>query len=188
MKTQESKPRAECAVHSSPDSNLELFRLAIDQGPDAVILADLQGKIQIWNHAAADLFGFLWNEAIGQSLDIIIPEHLRQAHWKGYCAAIVSGHSKYGNRVLRTRAIHKTGRKLYVNLAFSIVKDREGSVIGAMATARASKEKPDPKGPLFRSMKRSRAIVDDTSTPNAVAGPTGLDANQKDAGLCAAER
>jgi PAS domain S-box-containing protein len=122
--------------------NLEVFRLVVDQGPDAVIFADRQGVIQIWNNAAVDLFGYLPKEAIGRSLDIIIPEHLRHAHWESFGKAVSSGHTKHGRRALKTRATHKAGQKLYVSLAFSVVKDREGKAIGAMATAREFVEEP----------------------------------------------
>ncbi len=123
------------------DINVDLFRLLVDQGPDAIIFADQGGVIQIWNDAAAALFGYPPAEAIGRSLDIIIPEHLRHAHWEGFAKAVASGHTKYGRRALKTRATHKTGQKLYVSLAFSVVKDHEGKVIGAMATAREFSEK-----------------------------------------------
>jgi PAS domain S-box-containing protein len=126
----------------SNTENLEVFRLVVDQGPDAVIFADRQGVIQIWNNAAVDLFGYLLEEAIGRSLDIIIPEHLRHAHWESFGKAVASGHTKHGRRALKTRATHKAGQKLYVSLAFSVVKDREGKVIGAMATAREFVEEP----------------------------------------------
>jgi PAS domain S-box-containing protein len=126
----------------SNTDNLEVFRLVIDQGPDTVILADRQGVIQIWNNAAVDLFGYLPEEAIGRSLNIIIPEYLRHAHWESFGKAVASGHTKHGRRALKTRATHKSGQKLYVSLAFSVVKDREGKVIGAMATAREFVEEP----------------------------------------------
>lgn len=127
---------------SSSDSNLEVFRLIVDQAPDAVIFADRQGMIQVWNNAAADLFGHPADEVIGRSLDVIIPEHLRHAHWEGFGRAVASGHTKHGRRALKTRATHKTGQKLYVSLAFSVVNDRDGKVIGAMATAREFVEEP----------------------------------------------
>ena len=121
---------------SISDSNLEVFRLLVDQAPDAIIFADRQGMIHVWNKAAADLFGFSADEAIGLKLDIIIPEHLRRAHWEGFGRAVASGHTKHGRRALKTRAIHKDRKRLYVSLAFSVVNDRDGKVIGAMATAR----------------------------------------------------
>ena len=120
---------------SSVDS-LDLFRLVVEQAPDGIICADREGVIQIWNSAAAELFGYLPEEAVGRSLDIIIPEHLRQAHWEGFGKAVASGHTKHVSGAMKTRATHKAGHKLYVILAFSVVKDREGQVIGAMATAR----------------------------------------------------
>lgn len=121
---------------ASSDSNVEVCHLVVDQAPDAIIFADLQGVIQVWNNAAVELFGYLPDEAIGRSLDIIIPEHLRHAHWESFGKAVASGQTKHGRRALKTRAFHKAGHKLYVSLAFSVVKDREGKVIGAMATAR----------------------------------------------------
>src|SRR5687767_1061395 len=113
------------------DSNLEVFRLLVEQSPDAIIFADRHGMIQVWNQAAADLFGFPADEVIGLSLDIIIPEHLRHAHWESFSKAVASGHTKHGRRALKTRATHKDGQRLYVSLAFSVVNDREGNATGA---------------------------------------------------------
>ena len=121
---------------SSSDDNVEVFRLIVDQAPDAIIFADRRGMTQVWNNAATDLFGFPPDEAIGRTLDLIIPEHLRQSHWDGYGEAVRSGHTKHGRRALKTRATHKAGQKLYVSLAFSVVKDRTDKVIGALGMAR----------------------------------------------------
>jgi PAS domain S-box-containing protein len=118
------------------DNDLELSRLVVDQSPDAIIFADRDGVIRIWNRTAADLFGYPPEEALGQTLDIIIPEHLRRGHWEGFGKAVASGHTKHGRRALKTRATHKSGHKLYVSVAFAVVKDQAGNVIGAMATAR----------------------------------------------------
>ena len=120
---------------SSADS-LDLFRLVVRQAPDGIIFADREGVIQIWNSAAAELFGYLPEEAVGRPLDFIIPEHLRQAHWEGFGKAVASGHTKHGSGAMKTRATHMAGQKLYVSLAFAVIKDRDGKVIGAMATAR----------------------------------------------------
>ena len=120
---------------SSADS-LDLFRLVVEQAPDGIIFTDRAGVIQIWNSAAAELFGYLPGEAVGRSLDIIVPEHLRHAHWEGFGKAVASGHTTHGTGAMMTRATPKAGQKLYVSLAFSVVKDREGKVIGAMAMAR----------------------------------------------------
>ena len=127
---------------SSRDDDREVCQLIVAQAPDAVIYADRQGIIRVWNDAATDLFGYRQDEAVGQSLDIIIPDHLRRAHWNGFDAALAAGHTKHGRRALKTRATHQTGDKLYVSLAFAVVKDRDEKVIGALATARAFVDQP----------------------------------------------
>ena len=124
------------------DLNQELYHLLVEQAPDAIIFADREGTIRVWNESAAALFGYAADEAIGRSLDIIIPEHLRRAHWEGFHQAIARGQTKLGRQALKTRAVPKTGQKLYVSLAFAVIKDREGNVLGAIATAREFIDKP----------------------------------------------
>ena len=110
----------------------------VEQAPDAVIFADREGVIRIWNARAEALFGHAAAEATGSSLDLIIPEHLRPAHWRGYHQAIAAGRTRLGDRPMLTRATHKDGSKLYVELAFGIVNDPVRGVLGALATARRS--------------------------------------------------
>src|SRR5262249_6246369 len=87
---------------SSADS-LDLFRLVVEQASDGIIFADREGVIQIWNRGAAELFGYLPQEAVGRPLDIIVPEHLRHAHWEGFGKAVASGHTRHGTGALKTR-------------------------------------------------------------------------------------
>jgi PAS domain S-box-containing protein len=109
----------------------------LDQIADAVIYASCSGEIVRWNRASAALFGFSAEEALGQRLDLIIPEHLRASHWRGFDAAMTRGTMKLQGRPTLTRALHKSGRKLYVEMTFATVKgDTEGEVIGSVAVAR----------------------------------------------------
>jgi PAS domain S-box-containing protein len=109
----------------------------IDQTADAMIYADHSGNIARWNSAATALFGFAPDEALGQNLDMIIPEHLRAAHWRGFEAAMTSGAMKLQGRPTLTRALHKSGRKLYVEMTFAIVRgSAHGEVFGSVAVAR----------------------------------------------------
>lgn len=110
--------------------------LLVEQAPDAVIFAGNDGIIQSWNAAAAAMFGYSEEEAIGKDLNIIIPEQFRDAHWKGYDRALEAGESKYRGQSLPTRAVNAKGEPFYVELSFAIVHDREGAVIGALAHAR----------------------------------------------------
>jgi PAS domain S-box-containing protein len=103
---------------------------------DAVIYADGSGVIVRWNRASNILFGYSAEEALGQSLDLIIPEHLRSAHWRGFDAALATGTMKLEGRPTLTRALHKNGRKLYIEMTFALVRDLSGEVLGAVAMAR----------------------------------------------------
>jgi len=103
---------------------------------DALIYADAKGIIRAWNGRCEALFGFSATEALGQSLDLIIPKHLREAHWRGFERAMARGATSRGAEVRTTRATHKDGRKLYVDMTFSVVKSADGQVLGSAAMAR----------------------------------------------------
>jgi PAS domain S-box-containing protein len=121
----------------SMEDQFQLAEGIIDQVADAIIYANRLGVIVRWNRASAALFGFSAEEALGQSLDLVIPEHLRASHWSGFEAAITKGTMKLQGRPTRTRALHKSGRKLYVEMTFAIVKGAAGGeVLGSVAMAR----------------------------------------------------
>lgn len=108
----------------------------VEQAPDAIIFAGRDGTIQVWNEAATAMFGYSSADATGQSLDIIIPEQFREAHWKGFDRALEAGESKYRGQSLPTRANKASGETFYVELSFAVVHDASGAVIGALAHAR----------------------------------------------------
>ena len=114
----------------------ELCNAIVAQTPDAIVFADRDGVIRLWNRGAEALFGFAAAEVIGSSLDVIVPERFRQAHWDAFHRAVASGRTRPGDSVRTTRADHKSGRKLYVDLSFGLVKDGSGSVIGSVAVGR----------------------------------------------------
>src|SRR5687767_3243967 len=118
------------------DAAMNPFEALVAQAPDAMIFADRDGAIRVWNARAEAVFGFSGAEVIGASLDVIIPERLRDAHWRGFRTAIETGHEKYAGKVLTTRAVHKNAGKLYVDLSFALIRDGTGCVIGSLATAR----------------------------------------------------
>ena len=123
-------------MSASPLEPIAWKRIVADVA-DALVYADRAGTIRAWNGAAEALFGFSAAEALGQSLDLIIPERLRAAHWAAYDRAMASGQARLGAQVRTTRAVHKDeGRKLYVDMSFSVVKDAAGQVLGSAAMAR----------------------------------------------------
>jgi PAS domain S-box-containing protein len=118
-----------------------LCRSIVDATSDAIIVADREGRIRLWNRGATLVFGYDAAEVIGQSLDIIIPERLRRAHWEGFDRSLETGTTKHTDRVLTTRAVHKDGRTIYVDLSFGLVKDDAGRAVGAFATGRDCTER-----------------------------------------------
>ena len=124
----------------------------LDQVADAVICADRSGTVVRWNQACAALFGYSAQEALGQSVELIIPEHLRAAHWSGFDAAMTKGALKLQGRPTLTRAVHKSGRRLYVEMSFAIVKgDADREVLGAVAVARDATERVERERAAGRS-------------------------------------
>ena len=114
----------------------ELSTLIVDQAPDAMIFAGPDGAIRLWNRAATTLFGYSSGEAVGQSLDLIIPERFRESHWRGFERALAEGATKYSGRALPTRSARKDGTTIYVELTFAILKNASGAAVGALAHAR----------------------------------------------------
>jgi PAS domain S-box-containing protein len=104
--------------------------------PEALIVTDTQGLIRYWNDAAERLFGHARGEALGASLDMLMPERFKAAHDAGFARAVQTGELRVGGRVMRTRALHKDGRKLYVDFSFALLKDAQGRVAGVYATGR----------------------------------------------------
>lgn len=123
----------------------------LDQLADAVIYANRSGDIVRWNRASTDMFGFAAEEALGLSLDLIIPEHLRALHWRGFNAAMTKGVMKLQGRPTLTRALHKSGRKLYVEMTFAVVKGDEGEVFGSVAVARDVTERVERERTAVRT-------------------------------------
>jgi len=95
---------------------------------DAVIVCDAAGAITLWNPAAEHMFGFTEAEALGQSLDIIIPERMRKRHWDGYHKTMETGVTKYGHDVLRVPAIGKGGKALSIAFTVAMLYAPDGKV------------------------------------------------------------
>ncbi|WOH53301.1 PAS domain S-box protein [Bradyrhizobium sp. sBnM-33] len=123
----------------------------LDQIADAVVYANRSGEIVRWNRTSTSIFGFSAEEALGRSLDLIIPEHLRASHWSGFNAAMTTGATKLQGRPTLTRALHKSGRKLYVEMTFAIVKVDEGEVLGSVAVARDVTERVERERSAVRT-------------------------------------
>lgn len=103
---------------------------------DAVIASDTDGVITMWNPAAARIFGFTEREALGQSLDLIIPEKQRKSHWHGYHKTMHTGETRYATDVLRVPALHKEGHRLSIAFTVALLYSAEQQVTGIVAVVR----------------------------------------------------
>jgi len=104
---------------------------------DAIVAADRDGIIRFWNPGAERIFGHSSDEAIGRSLDLIIPDRLRQRHWDGFRQTIETGHSRYGEGdLLSVPAIHKSGATISVEFTIVALKDETGDMTGMVAVMR----------------------------------------------------
>ncbi len=135
------------------EADLSRLAHAILEAPDAVIYSDREGVIRFWNRGAERLFGFSASEALGQSLDIIIPERLRERHWTGYDQTMETGRSRYGEGdLLSVPALHKEGKRISVEFTIAMVKGDDGRVEGVAAIMRDNTAR-------FEEMKKLRKMA-----------------------------
>ena len=120
----------------SGDRQADLSPALVQCVADALIFADRDGCIRVWNPGAEATFGYTAGEALGQRLDLIIPERFRAAHWTAFDRAVATGQTKYGRTALTTRSMTKDGADLYLDLSFALVTDDAGEILGAVAMAR----------------------------------------------------
>ncbi len=118
----------------------------VESAGDAIVVANAEGNVILWNAAAERIFGYSKAEAMGRSLDLIIPERQRERHWEGYRRVMQSGVTRYGTDLLRVPAMHKDGRRLSIAFTVTLLKSPQGAVeaIGAVMrdeTARWNEER-----------------------------------------------
>ena len=131
------------------------YRTLAREAADAIIYADVNGIITFWNKGAERVFGFPEREAIGQSLDIIIPANLRKRHWDGFAKTIRSGKTRYSaGDVLAVPALRKDGRRISIEFTIVPFSDRAGRVLGMAAILR-------DVTPRFEELKRLRKELAD---------------------------
>jgi PAS domain S-box-containing protein len=126
---------------------------------DAIIASDKQGTIVFWNPGATRIFGHESAEAIGRSLDIIIPERLRQRHWEGYHRVIDGGQSRYGaGDLLNVPAVRKDGGNISVEFTIVPLRDETGDISGLVAIMRDVTKR-------FEEMRALKRRLAETASP-----------------------
>jgi len=133
----------------------------LQEAPEAVIFADRGGVIRLWNRGAETMFGYSSDEAVGQTLDLIIPERFRPRHWDGYHAVMATGITRYGRELLAVPAIRKDGQRISLEFSITVLRDETGEVLGAAAiirdvTARWERERAERQRPAPRDPQQER--------------------------------
>ncbi len=128
------------------ENNDSLCRTIVESSPDGVIFSDQEGIIRLWNAGAETIFGYTAEEAVGKSLDIIVPETIRERHWDGYFRVMKTGTTKYGKDLLSVPGIRKDGSRVSLEFSVALIRDEDGALLGVSAilrdvTARWKKEK-----------------------------------------------
>jgi len=134
-----------------------LAEAVLNTPSDAILLADRGGIIRFWNAGAARIFGFTAEEAVGRSMDLIIPERLRARHWEGYERVMATGESRYGTgELLAVPALTKAGRQISVEFTIVVLRDADGRVDGIAAILRDV----TPRFEELRALRRKLASVE----------------------------
>ena len=143
----------------------DLQRLGIavlESAAEAIVYSDREGAIRYWNAGAERIFGFTAAEALGQSLDIIIPEKQRPRHWEGYDAVMATGQSRYGSGdLLSVPALTRDGRRISVEFTIVPLKDERGAMLGMAAILRDVTKRFDE----LKALRRAAAGRDAPGTP-----------------------
>lgn len=127
-------------------TNEWLYQQIVVNTQDAIIFADRDGIVRLWNPGAEAMFGYPAEEALGQSLDLIIPDKLRGRHWEGYREVMATGVTRYGLEVLAVPGLRKDGTRISLEFSIGLLRDATGELLGAVAimrnvTARWQQEK-----------------------------------------------
>jgi PAS domain S-box-containing protein len=134
-----------------------LGRALLESGPDAIVYADGEGVIRFWNGGAERLFGFTAAEAVGQSLDIIIPEPQRARHWAGYREVMATGESRYGHGdLLAVPGLRKDGSRVSLEFTILPMHDESGRMEGMTAVLRDVTKRFEEMRALRRELAATR--------------------------------
>jgi PAS domain S-box-containing protein len=123
-----------------------LAQAVVREAPEAIVVCDPSGTIVLWNGGAERIFGYLASEALGENLDLIIPEKQRARHWAGYEKTMATGETKYGDALLKVPASHRDGRRLSIEFSVALLRSAdengdEDKIAGIAAVIRDASER-----------------------------------------------
>ena len=150
-------------VHQVAD---EMFRWIVDAMPEGVVYSDREGIIRLWNRGAEAIFGYRREDAVGRSLDLIIPERWRARHWEGYRTVMRTGVTRYGRELLAVPASRSDGARISIEFSIMLPTDGDGQVLGAVAVVRDVTTRWEQEQALRKRLARLEAAQPGTAAPN----------------------
>ena len=134
----------------------------VQETGDAIVVCGPDGMIQLWNGGAERVFGYSPAEALGASLDIIIPEKLRARHWEGYDNAMATGQTRYGGAdLLKVPATNKAGDRMSIEFSVALLTDGNGAVTGIAAIIRDTTERWNSDRALRKELSELKSRLAD---------------------------
>ena len=145
----------------------QALQAILQASSDAIVATDRAGIITFWNPGATRIFGFASSEAVGQSLDIIIPENLRKRHWDGFHQTMATGTSRYGDgELLSVPGLTKAGRRISVEFTIAILRDEQQAPAGTVAIMRDVTQRFEE----LRELRRRLATLETVASGGTAAG------------------
>jgi PAS domain S-box-containing protein len=148
-----------------------LARAVVTESAEAIVVTDPDGVIRLWNEGATRIFGYSAADALGGSLDLIIPDKLRDRHWKGYRHTMATGITRYGESMLSVPATHQDGRRLSVEFSVALLRDDAGVIVGISAIMRDVGERREAERALRAKIAELEARVASRPTMSVQGWP-----------------
>lgn len=144
-----------------------LAQAVVRAAPEAIVACDPSGTIVLWNGGAERIFGYPAGDALGQNLDLIVPEKQRARHWAGYETTMATGATKYGDALLTVPATHRDGRRLSIEFSVALLRDDAGKIAGIAAVIRDASERwaadRELRQRLAEAERKLRELTGDTA-------------------------
>jgi PAS domain S-box-containing protein len=157
-------------IQDLPD---EMFRWIVEAMPEAVVYSDREGIIRLWNRSAETIFGHRREDALGHTLDLIIPERWRARHWEGYRTVMRTGVTRYGREVLAVPATRSDGTLISIEFSIILRTDGDGQVLGAVAIVRDVTTRWEREQALRKRLATLEAAERTAGRPDETSPSTG---------------
>jgi PAS domain S-box-containing protein len=140
-----------------------LAQAVVREAAEAIVVSDPGGIIVLWNGGAERVFGYPAAEALGQSLDLIIPEKQRGRHWAGYDKVMATGETKYGDSLLKVPATHRDGHRMSIEFSVALLRGADGEIAGIAAVIRDASERWAADRELLRRLAEAERQLGERS-------------------------